>query len=129
LLNARRPAPPGQPPACAPPVSIFQQAAGWLEAERANLHAAAGYAAATARPVYAVLIPAAMDGFVQTRGYWDQGLVLHQVALAAARRAGDRVGQARAARPGNPPPGQARQSGPGTVSHRAPTCTQRCRSQ
>ena len=41
-------------------------------------------------------IPAAMGGFLQTRGYWDQGVVLHQAALAAARRAGDRPGQARA---------------------------------
>ena len=94
--NAEGPAPPGRPPGSAPPVSTLGQAAGWLEAERANLHAAAGYAAATARPLYAVLIPAAMDGFLQTRGYWDQGLVLHQAALAAARRAGDRAGQARA---------------------------------
>jgi tetratricopeptide (TPR) repeat protein/transcriptional regulator with XRE-family HTH domain len=94
--NAEGPAPPGRPPASAPPVATFGQAAGWLEAERANLHAAAGYAAATARPTYAVLIPAAMDGFLLTRGYWDQGLVLHQAALAAARRAGDRAGQARA---------------------------------
>ena len=37
-----------------------------------------------------------MAGFLQTRGYWDQGLVLHQAALAAARQAGDRPGQARA---------------------------------
>ena len=94
--NAEGPAPPGRPPAGAPPVSTLRQAAGWLEAERANLHAAAGYAAATARPRYAVLIPAAIDGFLQTRGYWDQGLVLHQAALAAARRAGDRAAQARA---------------------------------
>ena len=94
--NAEGPAPPGRPPGSAPPVSTLGQAASWLEAERANLHAAAGYAAATARPLYAVLIPAAMDGFLQTRGYWDQGLVLHQAALAAARRAGDRAGQARA---------------------------------
>ena len=94
--NAEDPAPPGCPPASAPSVSTLRQAGGWLEAERANLHAAAGYAAATARPVYAVSIPAAMDGFLQTRGYWDQGLVLHQGALAAARRAGDRAGQARA---------------------------------
>jgi hypothetical protein len=92
--SAEGPAPPGRPPASAPPVATFEQAAGWLEAERANLHAAAGYAAATGRPAYAVAIPAAMDGFVQTRGYWDQGLVLHQAALAAARRAGDRAGQA-----------------------------------
>jgi tetratricopeptide (TPR) repeat protein len=94
--NADGPAPPGRPPASAPPVATFGQAASWLEAERANLHAAAGYAAATGRPAYAVLIPAAMDGFVQTRGYWDQGLVVYQAAQAAARRAGDRAGQARA---------------------------------
>ena len=90
------PALPGRPPGSAPPVSTPRQAARWLEAERANLHAAASYAAATARPAYAVLIPAAMDGFLQTQGYWDQGLVLHQAALVAARRAGDRAGQARA---------------------------------
>src|ERR1700683_3623876 len=62
-------------------------AAGGLEVERANLHAAAGYAAATARPRYAVLIPAAMDGFLQAKGYWDQGLILHQAALVAGRPA------------------------------------------
>ena len=67
-----------------------------MEAERANLHAATGYAADTARPAYAVLIPVAMDGFLHTRGYWDQGLVLHQAALAAARRVGDQSAQARA---------------------------------
>jgi transcriptional regulator with XRE-family HTH domain/tetratricopeptide (TPR) repeat protein len=92
---AEDPAPPGRPPGSAPAVSAPRQAAGWLDAERANLHAAAGYAA-TARPVYAVSIPAAVAGFLATRGYWDQGLVLHQAALAAARRAGDRAGQARA---------------------------------
>jgi tetratricopeptide (TPR) repeat protein/transcriptional regulator with XRE-family HTH domain len=91
--NVEGPAPPGREPGSAPPVSTLAQAAGWLEAERANLHAAASYAAAT-RSVYTVLIPAAMDGFLQTRGYWDQGLALHQAALAAARQAGDRVGQA-----------------------------------
>jgi class 3 adenylate cyclase/tetratricopeptide (TPR) repeat protein len=94
--TAEGPAPPGRPPASAPPVSTPRQAAAWLEDERANLHAAAGYAAATSRPRYAVLIPAAMEGFLQTRGYWDQGLVLGQAALAAARQAGDRPGQAHA---------------------------------
>ena len=42
--------PPGRPPACAPPLSTPRQATAWLEAERANLHAAAGYAAACGRP-------------------------------------------------------------------------------
>ena len=97
-IVAEEPAPPGCPPGNPPPVSTFGQAAEWLEAERANLHAAASHAAATAQPAYAVSIPAAMAGFLQTRGYWDQGLVLHQAALAAARQAGDRAGQARALR-------------------------------
>ena len=94
--TAEGPAPPGHPPASAPPVSTPQQAAAWLAAERANLHATVGYAAASGRPMYAVLIPAAIDGFLDARGYWDQGLVLNQTALAAARQAGDQASQAHA---------------------------------
>jgi len=95
-VAAEVPAPPGRPPACAPPVATFGQAAAWLEDERANLHAAAGYAATTARPRYAVSIADAMNGFLDIRGYNDQGLALQQTALAAAGQAGDRPGQARA---------------------------------
>ena len=87
---------PAHPPECAPLLSTPVQAASWLEAERANLHAAVDYAAATARPMHASLIPAAMAGFLEVRGYWDQALALHQTALTAARQAGDRPGQARA---------------------------------
>jgi tetratricopeptide (TPR) repeat protein/transcriptional regulator with XRE-family HTH domain len=87
--------PPVRPPDCAPPLSTRGRAASWLEAERANLHAAVGYAAATARPVHATLIPAAMAGFLEVRGHWDQALVLHQTALTAARQASDRRGEAR----------------------------------
>jgi Tetratricopeptide repeat len=43
-----------------------------------------------------MLIPAAMASFLQIRGHWDQAVALHQTALAAARQAGDRPGQARA---------------------------------
>src|SRR5262249_7842274 len=88
--------PPARLPECAPPVSTPKQATAWLEHERANLHAAAGYAAASERPMYAALIPAAMASYLEARGHWDQALALHQIALAAARRAGDRPGQARA---------------------------------
>jgi len=94
-VAAEGPAPPGRPPAWAPPVSTFRQAATWLEDERANLHAAAAYAAASGRLRYAMLIPDAMDGFLDIRGYKDQGLSLKQMALAAADQAGDRRGQAR----------------------------------
>jgi tetratricopeptide (TPR) repeat protein len=88
--------PPARPPDCAPPVSTQQQAAAWLEAERANLHAATGYAAANELPVHAMLIPAAMASFLGVRHYRDQALTLHQTALAAGRQAGDRPGQGRA---------------------------------
>jgi DNA-binding SARP family transcriptional activator/tetratricopeptide (TPR) repeat protein len=88
--------PPSRPPQCAPPLSTPGQAAAWLEAERANLHAATVYAAASGRLEHAMLIPAAMHDFLYAGGHWDQELALHQIALAAARQAGDRPGQARA---------------------------------
>jgi tetratricopeptide (TPR) repeat protein/transcriptional regulator with XRE-family HTH domain len=88
--------PPARLPECAPPLSTPGQAATWLETERAGLHAAAAYAAASERPAYAILIPAAMASFLEARGHWDQALTLHQIALAAARRAGDQPGEAQA---------------------------------
>ena len=78
-------APPGTPPAVAPPLATAGQASAWLDAERANLHAAAGYAAASGRPGHAIAIPAAISGFLFARGHWDQSAGLHQAALAAAR--------------------------------------------
>ena len=86
--------PPGEPPAVAPRLSTAGQASAWLEAERANLHAAAGYAAASGRPGHGIAIPAAVSGFLFARGHWDQSAALHQTALATARQAGDRAGQA-----------------------------------
>ena len=35
-----------------------------------------------------------MGGFLRARGHWDQSAALHQTALAAARQAGDRPGEA-----------------------------------
>jgi tetratricopeptide (TPR) repeat protein/transcriptional regulator with XRE-family HTH domain len=88
--------PAARPPLCAPPLSTPEQAATWLETERANLDAATVHAAATGRLQHAMLIPAAMHDFLQAEGHWNQELALDQIALAAARQAGDRHGQARA---------------------------------
>jgi tetratricopeptide (TPR) repeat protein len=85
---------PGEPPAVAVPLAAVGQAAAWLEVERVNLHAAAGYAAASGRPGHAIAIPAVIGGFLFARGHWDQSAALHRGALAAARQAGDRAGQA-----------------------------------
>ena len=61
-----------------------------------------------------------MGGFLAARGHWDQAAALHQTALAAARQAGDRLGEADAltelgalqARDRGLP-GRRRQPGPG----------------
>ena len=89
----RRP-PTSRRPGQAPDMSTLGQAAAWLEAERANLHAAAEYAAGRACFPHATAIPAAISGFLAARGHWDQSAALHQSALAAARRADDRLGEA-----------------------------------
>jgi DNA-binding SARP family transcriptional activator len=91
---ANRSPPPGRPPAWAPQISTTSRAADWLEAERANLHAAAEYAAACGRPQHAIAITAAMSGFLRAYGYWDQDAALHQTTMVVARQAGDRAGQA-----------------------------------
>jgi tetratricopeptide (TPR) repeat protein len=89
----RRPLP-GNPPAHAPDLATYGQAAAWLDAERANLHAAVDYAVTGRRSRHAVVMPAAMSGFLAVRGHWDQSAALHQAALAAARQAGDQLGEA-----------------------------------
>ena len=85
---------PGEPPDVAPRLSTAGQAAAWLDAERANLHASAGYAAASGRPAHAIAIPAAISGFLFAQGHWDQSAAMHRAALVTARQAGDRAGQA-----------------------------------
>lgn len=87
-----------QPPAFQPDHCTFSEAAEWLEAERANLHAVADYAAASGRTLYAVQIPAALGDFLRAHGDWAQSAELHQTALAAARQAGDTLGEAMALR-------------------------------
>ncbi len=86
--------PPGSPPPRAPDLPDSDRAAGWLEAERPNLHAAVGYAAAEGMPRHAVAIATAMGGFLRARGHWDQASDQYRTALAAAIQAGDRPGEA-----------------------------------
>jgi tetratricopeptide (TPR) repeat protein len=97
MHNARpvRP-PPGDRPAFIPGQSTVGQATAWLEAELPNLHAAADYAAASGRSLYAMQVPEAISGFLAVRGLWDQSQALHQSALAVARASADRLGEATA---------------------------------
>jgi len=88
------PPPPETAPAWAPEMHTDEEAIAWLQTERANLHACAGYAATHARLRHAVGISAAVNDFLLTEGHWNQAETLGQVALAAARTVGDRQGQA-----------------------------------
>jgi tetratricopeptide (TPR) repeat protein/transcriptional regulator with XRE-family HTH domain len=90
--------PPGPPPPRAPNLSTFAEAAAWLGTERPNLYAATQHAAASGRALHAVQIPAAMGEFLRNHGDWDQATTLHRIALATARQARDRPGQALALR-------------------------------
>jgi tetratricopeptide (TPR) repeat protein/transcriptional regulator with XRE-family HTH domain len=85
---------PGNPPAITPPPATTAWASAWLDAERANLNAAVAVAADSARAGHATAIPAAINGFLFAQGHWDQAAALQSAALTAARRAGDRAGQA-----------------------------------
>ena len=64
-----------------------------LEAERSNLFVTVSDAA-EALPQHAIAIATAMGGFLRASGRWDQAAAQYQKALSAARRAGDRPGQA-----------------------------------
>jgi tetratricopeptide (TPR) repeat protein len=83
-----------RPPTDAPDLSGLAQASAWLEAERANLYAAAEYATGHELSHHAVDIAATTSGFLSARGYWDESVALHQTAITAARQAGDRLGEA-----------------------------------
>lgn len=71
-----------------------EEALAWLEAERANVHAAVDYAAAHGRPGQACGLSDAMSEFFLRQGHWDQARALHGTALEAARRAGDQRAEA-----------------------------------
>jgi tetratricopeptide (TPR) repeat protein len=81
-----------------PPVASQKEALAWLQAERANLLAAADQATAIGLAVHAVWLPAQLGDFLRYHGYLDQALVLHQAAAEIAEDAGDRAGQATALR-------------------------------
>jgi tetratricopeptide (TPR) repeat protein/transcriptional regulator with XRE-family HTH domain len=86
--------PPTSPPESAPELASPAEAAAWLDAERPNLQLALSYAAAHGLPQHAIALAAAMGGFLRSRGHWDQAADQYRTALAAARQAGDRSGQA-----------------------------------
>jgi tetratricopeptide (TPR) repeat protein len=68
-------------------------ALAWLDAERPNLVAAVSLAADTGHDSHARDIPLALFGFFDLRKHWAAWIATHQIALSAARRLGDRLGE------------------------------------
>lgn len=83
-------------PRSVPDLSALRDSVSWMTTERLNLHVAVGYAARHGLVAYAAAIPAAMHGFLRGQGYWDQALILYEVALEAARAVGDQLAGASA---------------------------------
>jgi len=88
------PLPPGPAPTWGPELRTKDEAITWLGAERPNLHACAGYAAAHGHLMHAVRIPIAMNDFLHIQGHWTEAATLGRAALAAASEADDRQGKA-----------------------------------
>lgn len=84
------------PPTSSPDLAAREDAAAWIVAERLNLHAAAIQASKQNLPCHTIGIASAVHGFMRTRGYWDQAIALHGIAITAAREAGNRTAEARA---------------------------------
>jgi tetratricopeptide (TPR) repeat protein/transcriptional regulator with XRE-family HTH domain len=76
-----------------PQGATLEEAAKWLEAERANMHAVVDLAALRNQPGPGIEIATATSGFLRTHGHWTQMRVLHVTALETARKAGDRTGE------------------------------------
>jgi DNA-binding SARP family transcriptional activator/predicted negative regulator of RcsB-dependent stress response len=76
-------------------VAVEHDPASWFEAERTSLLAAVRQACEADLWELGRRLALALGGFFQLRSYWDDWQQTHMQALAAARRAGDRDGQAR----------------------------------
>ena len=76
-------------------VTIGRHPASWFEAERTSQVAAVRQACAADLWELGGRLAVALRGFFQLRSYWDDWEQTHMLALMAARRAGDRDGEAR----------------------------------
>jgi len=76
----------------------YDEALAWLDAERPVLLAAVRLAADAGFYPCAWVLPSVVTDFFYLRGHWHDMAANHEIALAAARRQGDRAGQALASR-------------------------------
>jgi DNA-binding SARP family transcriptional activator/tetratricopeptide (TPR) repeat protein len=72
------------------------KALAWFETEHRVLLAVISQAAEAGFDAHAWRLPWALADYFSRRGHWQDQIVTHRIALAAARRLGDLAGQARA---------------------------------
>ncbi|MBV9382596.1 MAG: tetratricopeptide repeat protein [Streptosporangiaceae bacterium] len=73
------------------PLTAYEQALAWFEAEHSVLLAAAAYAAAAGLDRYCLPICWALGPYLNRHGYWHDYAATQGMALPAARRLGDPV--------------------------------------
>jgi tetratricopeptide (TPR) repeat protein len=84
------------PPAAVPDLPDRTRALSWARAERANLLACLDHATHTGQHARVVALTAAMAALLRQDGPWGDAITRHTTAVQAARRLGDRLGQANA---------------------------------
>jgi tetratricopeptide (TPR) repeat protein len=82
------------PPAAAPPLDSYDQALAWLRAGRADLLACISHAAGRGLRARVVALTAGLSSLLRMDGPWAEALDLCTAAVAAAREAGDQLGEA-----------------------------------
>jgi tetratricopeptide (TPR) repeat protein/transcriptional regulator with XRE-family HTH domain len=82
------------PPPAAPELDDRARALSWARAERSNLLACLDYVTRAGQHARVVALTAALAPFLRQDGPWTEAIARHADAVAAARRLGDRLGEA-----------------------------------
>jgi tetratricopeptide (TPR) repeat protein len=90
----RRPRP--RPAGPLPPMQSPGTGRAWLDTERVNLLAVAASAIELGRPASTIRLAAVLFRYLDSGGYHDDALTLHDLARLAAQRQGDKAAEAHA---------------------------------
>jgi tetratricopeptide (TPR) repeat protein len=98
LARETRPHPPADDTVSTgkPRLSSHGDALAWIRAERANLLACLDYVASSNQPSRVIGLTSVLSGLLRVDGPWPDAIALHQRAVTAAQRSGDRLGEANA---------------------------------
>jgi tetratricopeptide (TPR) repeat protein len=83
-----------QPPTAVPDLATISRATQWLRAERVNLLACLDHATASGQSARVVALTGSLTTLLRQDVPWIESIARHETALQAARRSGDRLGEA-----------------------------------